>query len=177
MTVLAFPRPAEPRTLSDGDVAKLVRRDLKAAFPSTKFRVYQSRGVSTINVRWIDGPSVAAVGAITGKFIGRGFDGMTDSTFYEPPFMLAGELVRTYCSVNTRRDQSPRFVERVIAALVAKWGFQSTPVASGPCAIGSSYVVATAAQDQEAFTRTGNYWNQLVWRAAEDRRTAEWGNS
>lgn len=174
---MSFPSRADARTLSDGEVAKLIRAELKAAFPATKFRVFQSRGVSSINVRWMDGPSTKAVGAIVGKFNGRGFDGMTDSTYYHPAFYLGAELVRTYCSVNTSRNMSPRFVERVIAAVATYWGFSSAAVAAPASTFdGSSHVVATSEQDREAFARTGTYWSELVYRAAADRRRAEFGN-
>lgn len=179
--VLSFPAPSRSnaRTLSNGEVAKIVRRELRAAFPATTFRVVQARGsmVSTIRVRWLDGPSVSAVRAIVGKFDQKGFDGMTDSTFYRDPVSYAGELISTYCSVSTDRGMSPRFVERVIAAVAAYWGFDSIPTAAPASTFdGSSHVVATTEQDRTARERTGQYWSDLVYRAASDRRRAEFGN-
>lgn len=185
MTASVLPiRPAatraDARTLSNGDVAKMIRRELRAAFPATTFRVVQARGsmVSTIRVRWLDGPSNAAVRAIVGKFDGKGFDGMTDSTFYRDPFMLDGELVSTYCSVDTSRSMSPRFVERVVAALMTYWRFESAPAVSPASTFdGSSHVAATTEQDREAYGRTGMWWTELVYRAAADRRHAEFQNA
>ncbi len=171
--VLAFARHAEPRYLSDVEVAKIIRRELKAAFPAVKFSV---RSTSSVNVRWMDGPSVAAVDAIVGRFQGKDFDGMQDLETSRGAFRYEGELVKSYCYVFTTRLMSPRFVERVIAAVAAYWNLE--PVSAAPASTfdGSSHVVATTAQDQAAMSRAGAYWNELVHRAAADRRRVEFGN-
>ncbi len=71
-------------TIAITDVAKIIRKELKSAFPTVKFSVR----VSTysmgchINIGYTDGPPSKAVEAITDQFYGTGFDGMTDSTTY-----------------------------------------------------------------------------------------------
>ena len=66
------------------EVAKIVRAELKKAFPSTSFKVNTSKysGGSSIRVRWIDGPTHDAVKAVAGKFHGADFDGMQDLKTY-----------------------------------------------------------------------------------------------
>ena len=66
------------------DVAKLVRAELAKHFAGTKFSVRTSRysmGCSC-SVRWTDGPSTRQVDAVIGRFSGKTFDGMDDSTHY-----------------------------------------------------------------------------------------------
>lgn len=60
------------------DLATLVRDALKRAFPSVKFSVTTKQGTGSINVRWQDGPTGAAVDAVAGSFETKGFDGMID---------------------------------------------------------------------------------------------------
>jgi hypothetical protein len=72
-----------PRRIDTAEVAKLVRKHLRAAFPGVRFSVRTERyaGGSSVDVLWTDGPTVDAVEAITAAFAGRGFNGMDDSTF------------------------------------------------------------------------------------------------
>ena len=60
---------AQSRYISPTDVAKLVRKDLRATFGGVKFSVRTSKysGGSSINVSWEDGPTVAAVERAVGE--------------------------------------------------------------------------------------------------------------
>lgn len=71
---------AKTRYISPTDVAKLVRKDLRAVFKGAKFSVRTSKysGGSSINVTWEDGPTVAAVEELIGHYAGATFDGQTD---------------------------------------------------------------------------------------------------
>lgn len=51
--------------ISDKDAAKIIRQELKAAFPGIKFWVTSKNG---INVSWIDGPTAKAVELIANRF-------------------------------------------------------------------------------------------------------------
>ncbi len=70
--------------ISCAETAKLLRKAVKAEFPNTKFSVRSKTyaGGASINVSWIDGPTHKQVDAITGRFQGAGFDGMTDYKYY-----------------------------------------------------------------------------------------------
>lgn len=84
------------RTIDTADVAKLIRRDLKAVFGKTvKFSVRSSRysGGSSIDVSWTDGPTQKMVERIVKGYAGGGFDGMTDYKYHFDGF-LDGERVR-----------------------------------------------------------------------------------
>ncbi|MFL5909462.1 MAG: LPD29 domain-containing protein, partial [Gaiellaceae bacterium] len=85
------------RYLTTNEAAKMIRADLKAAFPATKFRVYQSRGGS-INVEWTDGPTTKRVDEILDKYDGKGFDGMIDLAYYIEAWILEGRIIGTRCT-------------------------------------------------------------------------------
>jgi hypothetical protein len=64
------------------ETAKIIRAELKAAFPCVRFSVRAKRYSmgSHIDVSWTNGPNTRSVEAITDRFYGTGFDGMTDSS-------------------------------------------------------------------------------------------------
>lgn len=71
------------RHIDTAEVAKIIRRRLKAAFPRTTFSVRSDRyaGGSSIRVKWTDGPTSRMVEAITSQYGGRGFDGSIDMAY------------------------------------------------------------------------------------------------
>ena len=60
------------------EVAKMIRQDLKAAFPGVKFSV-RKRDYNCVTIDWTDGPTNEAVKAVANKFSGGGVAGMIDS--------------------------------------------------------------------------------------------------
>lgn len=72
-----------PQYIDAADVAKMLRKRLKAAFPGTTFQVRTSKyaGGASIDVAWQDGPTVKMVEAITNGYKGGGFDGMIDMAY------------------------------------------------------------------------------------------------
>ena len=99
------------RWINTVETAKIIRAALKQAFPRGKFSVRSSQYSigSHVSIGWIDGPTAKAVEAITDKFYGTGFDGMTDSTTHHDS-IYKGEAVhfagsRPSCS----REISPKF--------------------------------------------------------------------
>lgn len=81
---------ANARRIDATEVAKIIRRRLKATFPKTKFSVRVDRGSmhSSVDIRWTDGPTSAMVDAITGQYQGGGFDGMIDMSYYIDHWLL-----------------------------------------------------------------------------------------
>lgn len=67
------------RLIPTVEVAKIIRKRLKAAFPTVKFSVRKDS--NSIDVTWTDGPTNKMVEAITGDYKGGGFDGMIDMGF------------------------------------------------------------------------------------------------
>lgn len=62
------------------ETAKLIRKALKAAFPTIKFSVTSKTysGGASIRVRWVDGPTTKDVEAVAKVYQGQQFDGMID---------------------------------------------------------------------------------------------------
>ena len=105
------------------EVAKIIRKELKAAYPDTKFSVRSSRyaGGSSIRVHWTDGPTDGQVKQITSKYEGATFDGMIDLQSYVD-HEVDGERVH-YGSdyIFEDRDYSREFLDRVAAYVAFFW--------------------------------------------------------
>jgi len=93
------------RYIDTADVAKLIRRDLKKEMPGVKFTVRMSRYSmgSSIVVAFKHGgdetsPNKAKAKDIADRYEGKGFDGMTDCSFYVP-IMVDGEKCSSGCFV------------------------------------------------------------------------------
>jgi hypothetical protein len=111
----------ETHYLSCAETAKLVRQALKAAFPGVKFSVRShtySMGAN-ISVNWTDGPTEAAVNAITDGYRSVDFDGMTDSTTHRPTTLIAlpdGSVEDVHFGahyIHGTRDLSPAYVAQL----------------------------------------------------------------
>ena len=78
------------RYLSCAETAKLIRKQLKAKFPTVKFGVRSSvyAGGASINVDWTDGPTADMVDAVVKPFAGGGFDSMIDMKYSVEAFLL-----------------------------------------------------------------------------------------
>lgn len=108
------------------EIAKLVRRDLKRAFPTTKFSVRTdkySMGAS-VRVSWVDGPAADRVERIVKRYEGATFDGMQDlKTYHES--VIDGERVHSmadfvFCSRRVaNEDALKKDAETIIRARCA----------------------------------------------------------
>lgn len=76
--------------LSTTETAKLIRDGLKNAFPGQKFSVRSKTysGGSSIDIRWIDGPTDSEVSALVDVYSGKGFDGMIDLAYSYTHWLL-----------------------------------------------------------------------------------------
>lgn len=103
------------RSIFTTEAAKLIRKELKAAFPGTKFRVYQGAGGGCINIKYVDGPALADVKALIGKYESKGFDGMTDSSYYYDHAISAdGKLINLGTThYGHEKDEIPAGFEKV----------------------------------------------------------------
>ncbi len=105
------------------ETAKIIRKELKAAFPDIAFSVRckkYSMGCH-IDVDYHDGPPTRAIEAITDQYYGTGFDGMTDSTTYHNS-EFQGRNVRfqgSRPSVSRSITDETSLLSRVKAALAA----------------------------------------------------------
>lgn len=130
----------DKRYIDIAEVAKIIRSELRAAFPATKFSVRSSRYSMgcNITVSWTNGPTTKAVETITDRFYGTGFDGMTDSTTHHDT-EWNGEVVhfagsRPHCSRTVTPDLEAKMAQAWEAlnssercALLNKHDFPSWP--------------------------------------------------
>lgn len=104
---------------SQAAAAQLIRKELKAAFPSIKFCV-NSRSFSmgdAVDVRWMDGPTVEQVDAFTDKYQYGRFNGMED--MYEITNRVEGLPQTKY--VQTSRSMSPETRASIIKMISQKY--------------------------------------------------------
>ncbi len=92
--------------------AQLIRKELKTAYPQTKFSVTSGSGANTssVNVDWEDGPTCEVIDKIINKYQYGHFDGMTD--MYE--HSNSREDIPQAKFVFSHRDMSERTKEHII---------------------------------------------------------------
>lgn len=102
------------------ETAKILRKELKANFPGTKFSVRSDKyaGGASIDIGWTDGPTAPEVDRIVQGYRGADFDGMTDSKTYRNdlvPDPTEGFKVVHYGAdfIFTNRTTSPELAERL----------------------------------------------------------------
>lgn len=112
------------RTIDATEAAKIARQILRDTFPGVKFSVNTDKysGGSSIRVRWTDGPTEAEAQAAIGQIEGRGFDGMTDSSYLRPPFEWKGERLQAYCFLFCNRDHSADLLRAVAPDVCDRYG-------------------------------------------------------
>ena len=99
---------------SQASAAKMIRAELKQAFPGVAFKVTSDSfsGGDSVDIRWTDGPTSSQVEAITRKYQYGHFDGMID--LYEYSNRRTDLPQSKY--VQTQREYS---IEARIAAIEA----------------------------------------------------------
>lgn len=127
------------RDIGLADTAKIIRETLKVAFPHTKFSV-RSKSYSmgcSIDARWTNGPTERQVKAILDRFEGKGFDGMTDCSYYCGERMYKGELV-DFCGayVHGSRSISLDIMRKVADRIAYECGVATPKVTEYGCAGG-----------------------------------------
>lgn len=183
-------RPEIP-TLWPKETAKVIRRLLRAAFPATAFSVTIGRGagVSSVDVRWTDGPTGARVDAIVAGFEAGRFDGMTDSYEYDRDayLLVDGKPYRPGTKyVMTQRECSPALIARAARAVMDyRWAFKDAETEAKAEALVSALEANPCRETYNAFYTEGRYiypgdtqglnWGrdlcQLVNIALSDRTT------
>lgn len=101
-----------PRSLSAAETASVLRKALRAAFPSTKFSVRSKTysGGASIDVSYTDGPAFADVDAIAQGFAGGGFDGSIDLAYHNDSWLLpdgSASLAHTSGTSSSRSCVAP----------------------------------------------------------------------
>jgi hypothetical protein len=96
------------------ETASKIRKELKVAFPGTKFSVRASEYSmgSSVNVSWTDLPTTKEVESITNKFKSGSFNGMED--IYETSgYMFEGKRIIGAKYITTSRNLSPEYKEEI----------------------------------------------------------------
>jgi hypothetical protein len=103
----------------------MIRSDLKAKFPSMKFRVTSSSfaGGDSVDIRWTDGPTRKEVESVVKKYQYGDFDGMTDCYNYNN----ADESIPQSKYVQCQRDISETAREETKKQIMRDWGFSEWP--------------------------------------------------
>lgn len=116
----------ERRYIDAADVAKLIRAALREAFPGVAFSVRTSKyaGGASVDVRYVDGPPIAAAEGVARRYAGAYFDGMIDyqGCRYH---LLDGHPVRLGANfVFVTRELSADALRAGVAAFHAGGGYQ-----------------------------------------------------
>jgi hypothetical protein len=100
------------------DTAKVIRHELAAAFPRTKFSVRsRTSGTDAIHIEWQDGPTTDRVDAIVSCYQYGEFDGMTDSYTYHGGKMVNG-VEHGVRWIQTQRNMSDAAETRFMALIM-----------------------------------------------------------
>lgn len=105
--------PKPKRELSSQALAaKNIRKELKAAFPGTKFSVRSESfaGGNAVDVSWTDGPTSSQVDKIIGKYQYGNFNGMEDIYEYTEGFDSSNGSAKY---VHGSRNLSPEIRENI----------------------------------------------------------------
>ena len=170
--------PLRPMDLYPKDTAAQIRRVLKAAFPGITFSVTTGRGsgVSSVDVRWTDGPTVAEVHPFLWPFKAGSFDGMTDSYTYDRDrkVYVDGVLFRPCCQyVQASRNISAALANRCIARIAAWWGGIDQPPVAVANQWGGYTLTPDVSNDPVRSDLGGGGWmHEYTW-AVQVRRCAE----
>lgn len=78
------------RYIDTKEVAKIIRKRLRATFSGVKFsvRIERFAGGSAVRINWTDGPSATMVKNITDQYASAGFDGMIDMAYTKDHWLL-----------------------------------------------------------------------------------------
>lgn len=111
------PKRVEPKRYTCAETAKLVRAELKSAFPEIKFSVRSETysGGASITVSWTDGPTSKEIKAVVSKYAGADFDPMIDLKSYVTRTDADGNPVRYGADyVFTSRSYTRAFLQDAI---------------------------------------------------------------
>jgi hypothetical protein len=98
----------------------------------------------SIRVNWTDGPTQRAVADILRVMNHKGFDGMTDSSYYHPPLLWRGALVTFGAdSIRCSRAESADLLREASHKVSAATGLPLLEVTEGayPAYVGGNMVV------------------------------------
>jgi conjugative element/phage-associated large polyvalent protein len=111
-------------SLTCAQTAKLLRKALKEAFPTTKFSVRSDSyaGGASIDVHWTDGPTAQQVQTICNRFEGVDFDGMQDLKSSKEHVVNGQRIHYRADCVFAHRALSVAFLTKIARAYCTQFG-------------------------------------------------------
>ena len=112
-------------------VATIIRKELKQAFPAIKFSVRSKNftGGDSVDIYWTDGPTTTQVNEITSRYQGGHFDGMIDLYIDGPKtklptakFVHCHREISTAAFIATATTLSQRFLVPLPLIIETKYG-------------------------------------------------------
>lgn len=103
------------------ECAKAIRKDLKEAFPDTKFSVRSTSAsmMNAVDISWTDGPNSERVREIVDKYQHGHFDGMTDMYHYNSN---GDESIPQVKYVQVHHKMSPELREELSTEIESEFG-------------------------------------------------------
>jgi len=153
------------RRMDAVEVAKEVRGILRRWFDGTKFSVRTSKyaGGASIDIRWQDGPSEAAVLKLVRRFEGASFDGMIDLKTYNGEFEWRGENVTSGADwIMCHRGYTPATLQAAAERVVERYGLQGNYEVKRGCE--SAWIASSPDLDRDAREKALMRFDELVWR-------------
>lgn len=149
--------------------AKNCRKLLKKEFPGVKFSVRTDRysGGSSLRIGWSDGPKVAEVEKITGRFSGGRFDGMEDIYNYNrtPWTECFGDEKYIFAG----RNYSDALLQATIDDLVTEYAGNIENTGYSPT-VEDFHSGRTQGLSPMGDDSPGHYsWSQIIRRKLEDK--------
>ncbi len=160
------------RELTTAETVKIIRVLLRQCWQSIKWSVRSDTyaGGASIEVHWLDGPTVAEVEAVVKRFEGASFDALTDLKTYRAPIEWRGEMVHSGADwIFCKRHIGPDLMAQAVAQVKARYGLAGDCRLSEPTqwSYGGVELMASEALDAEAFRITGRWFAALVYDALE----------
>ncbi|MGH5874113.1 LPD29 domain-containing protein, partial [Serratia marcescens] len=109
----------QSENLGGKGVAINIRRELKAAYPKTKFSV-RTRDYDCVNISWTDGPTENQVKQITNKYKNGSFDAMQD--MYEYSSSPFNDVFGGAKYLFTERTMSDLLIAKALEVALEKYG-------------------------------------------------------
>ncbi len=172
------------RFVSVADTAKLVRAELKAKFPDSKFRVKSSSyaGGASIDINYFDGPRHEEVKDAVSPFVGATFDGMTDSMDYHRHTEVNddGDLETVHYGADfifVTRNFTEESMLVIVEYVAEYYDLEGRPTIVGRSDYSGAYLDDSDDVRIWEPTRIGSDWRELFYRESQNvtlEATKEW---
>jgi hypothetical protein len=156
------------RYITTADTNKLIRAELKKAFPNVKFKVTMNSGGSSTGIGWVDGPTADQVKDAVCRFESAHFDGMFDlETTITQTDDEGNDVVYGTKYIFPNRRYSVPFLLNVMYDLFTEWGWTDVQVGASDGYFGAR----PYGKDVDKYPANGDgrytYGNMIMQAAAD----------